>query len=428
MQIRGWGHLCAALCSRVIAETRALRSSSFPGLEFEQPVVMCCTPGCAQTVGRLQDLAASAMADTASTSAPAVKRCPSGHVTHLQPLVGIVPAAKDGHEAELRYWLRSAETLLRSGDAEDITMPPHVCMSLAAALVQWSASELQEDVACPSSCPRVWVAIRHRDASLVLRPVCEHLECLHAMRFKRRGFGILADVVDPCFARDDRSPNPDTGGTGAEIPLRQVAALSGRALAALTQDADYGDEAMQTLHEEDVSAGVGEIRTALPAHTMVPVKHLVSLHERLQAPLCLTQVLAHVPRPTSRHLDGLGGDDGSMSRLWLCKRHAETNELQQHRRREQEAIEAMSMRVQWFWHDGQQSHEYHLACNAKLEHAFSANHEDVVVRVLSSGVSPTTTHTVQLHALPMVVQETGARVVRISRVTYVTRSTKLVVS
>ena len=164
----------------------------------------------------------------------------------------------------------------------------------------------------------------------------------------------------------------------------------------------------------------------LPSGAMVPVKHLVCLHERLRTPLSLVQVVAHVPRPTTvrRHQDGLGGDDAVLSRLWLCKRHAESTQQQQHQRREQEAIEAVSRRVQWYWHDGQSSHAYNHVCNAKLEHGLNAKHEVVVLRLASSSGASTHTHTVQLHTLPMVVQETGARVARIHRVTCVTRSTK----
>jgi len=211
---------------------------------------MCCATGCRQTVGGLQDLAASAMA---SPSASAVKACPFGHSTQLQPLVGMVSVARDGHEAELQYWLHTTESMCSEAQCgeEDIILPPHMCTSLASALVKWSASTLQEDISRPSVCPRVWVAVCHRDASLVLRPVCEHPECLHAMRFKRRGCGIVADVLHPSFARARHvhAPPTDTGveaGTAAKIPLRQLAMLSGRALAVLTQDAEYGDEAMQS--------------------------------------------------------------------------------------------------------------------------------------------------------------------------------------
>ena len=100
-------------------------------------------------------------------------------------------------------------------------------------------------------------------------------------------------------------------------------------------------------------------------------------------------------------------DDGdSLSKLWLCQRHADSTELKQLRRREQAMVAAVSRLAQWYWHDGHTSHAYGHACNTQLESAFRCG--DGV------GVSVGTVHTVRLRASPMRVVESGVAVVRIS--------------
>ena len=77
-------------------------------------------------------------------------------------------------------------------------------------------------------------------------------------------------------------------------------------------------------------------------------------------------------------------------------------------------VAAMSMLVQWYWQDGSQLRVYSSQANARLEDAFQNGIDQVEVSVGSS-----TPHTVLLSAAPMIVQATGARVVRVTKATYV---------
>ena len=179
---------------------------------------------------------------------------------------------------------------------------------------------------------------------------------------------------------------------------------SGLVLAVVTRDVAGRDEDMQTLDPDDVSGGVEEVMASVPDDTMVSVTTLSSLHEALRRPLQYVQVVPHAPAVGMK-----GSGDATLSRLWLCRHHAQQTELKRLQQRQQAATTAVSQLVQWYWRDGRSSHAYGHECNTQLESAFHKKQGRVVVHVEGGG-----THTVALHKWPMQVIESGATVLRIS--------------
>jgi len=334
----------------------------------------------------------------------------------------MLPGAEDGHAAELLYWLRivqhhvhheSATAAAAVGiddvddasDGDTITSQatPPMYTSLATALVRWVAHTFHEAGATSSTCPRVWVPVGHDDnhpPTLVLRPVCEHPQCLHAvLPHSRRAMADVTSLVAP----------HDCGVDGVHtsvIPLRTLAKRSGRVLAALTQAQEYGDEGEQTLRHECILSAAEAMLAVLPMDAQAPVSRLSNLHKALRKPLRLVQVVAHRQRV----------DDAAahaQSHLWLCKHHAEHTELAHSRQREKRSVEAVSMLVEWYWHDGQCSHVFDCMCTATLEHAIQSKLPQATLRCRDH------MQTVQFLASGMVVKESGARVGRVSLKTYV---------
>jgi len=420
---RGWGDASLSLCARMVAEVRSLCQHHFHGVELESPKAMCCARGCNHALGALQNLATSALR---TDDVHAVITCADGHSTCLQRFVGMLPDAEDADAAELLYWLRIVQHRVGSesstgaddkpydddsdgddgGDGDDVAAPlcAQVYTSLANALLRWSAQVFHEAGAPSSCCPRVWVPMRVGHTALALRPVCEHPDCLHAVRtHSRRAMDDVASLVEA----DTVCQHSDTHGSHTPIvPLRALTERSGLVLAALTQAAAYGDEDDQTCHASSVSASVEALLTALPADAQVSVSRLSALHKTLRKPLRWVHVGTHDSKPT---------DSGnSLSKLWLCKHHAFSTML---RRREQAMKDAVARLARWFWHDGHASHAYSDACNSQLESAFRCGEARAKLHVSSAdgvGVSAGTVHTVLLRASPMSVTETGATVVRIS--------------
>ena len=208
-QLKGWGDASMSLCARVVAEVQSLCRSSFRGVELEAPKAMCCTRGCDSTLGTLHDLATAALRGVDSH---AVTTCAQGHATRLQPFVGMLPGAEDAHAAELLYWLRILQDHLRlessavvgidDGSSDNGDHDDAACLSmhtsLAMALVRWAAHTFHEAGTPSSHCPRVWVPVLHDSNSptLVLRPVCEHAMCLHAvLPHSRRAMNDVASLV-----------------------------------------------------------------------------------------------------------------------------------------------------------------------------------------------------------------------------------------
>ena len=103
---------------------------------------------------------------------------------------------------------------------------------------------------------------------------------------------------------------------------------------------------------------------------------------------------------------------GAESHMWLCESHAKDTELHRVRQLQQACADAVSMLVQWYWQDGHQLCAYNPKNNALLERAVQRKQR--LVRLPSSSCGP---QTVLLHATPMIVEESGARVVRVSRET-----------
>ena len=450
----------------------------------------------------------------------AVITCSDGHATRLEHFVGLVPDAKSGHAAELRYWLAVADVRAHDSSHGVRTLPPHMRTSLATSLVRWSASLWQGNGVGASHCPRVWVGVPRGDA-LLLRPVCEHTECLHAVRsFQRRDVGTwtgiqaslssAAAVMAGAYTRVGTGTEPPIGsrarrqqlsknttaraqkqlrsftlsrgvpsstitagggtagkrksssdelntrptktprlamkqapsvadevdmeadggiecdagaiaGVGldetephVQVPVRVLMERSGRVLA-LVSSGDSRDDDAQTLDPEDVSDGVTKVMACVPDHAKVPNSILSSVHADLRHPLQWVKVTAHGSGPS---------DSGnSLSKLWLCPRHADSTELKQLRRREQVMAAAVSQLAQWYWHDGHVSHAYGHACSTQLECAFRCGEARVVLPVTAAdGVDASgTVHTVRLRTSPMRVMESGAAVVRISGESYVAR-------
>mgnify|MGYP000315166432 CR=1 FL=1 len=263
-------------------------------------------------------------------------------------------------------------------------------------------------------CPRVWVGVLHpRDDRLLLRPVCEHTECLHAVRpFQRRDVGTWIGIQASLSSVESEGMTPHETVAHVQVPVRVLMERSGQVLA-LVSSGDSRDEDTQTLDPEDASDGVTRVMASVPDHAKVSDSVFSSVHTDLRNPLQWVQVVAHGSGPS---------DHGNfMSKLWLCPRHADRTELKQLRRREQVMAAAVSQLAQWHWHDGHVSHAYGHACNAQLESAFRCREDRVVLHVAAvDGVAASgTVHTVRLRTSPMRVEESGATVVRISSESYV---------
>jgi len=407
-QIKGWGGACLVLCARVLAEVQSVRNASFTGLALQSPVVMCCVGGCERKIGKLQDLASVAVD---GMNPDDCVTCRGGHATRLSSFVGLAPDANSGHGAELQYWLHVAEAQTGDDSGErhsGVGLRPHARTSLGTSLIRWCASLLHEEGDGTPSCPRVWVGVCHpRNDTLLLRPMCEHVECLHAMRpFQQLCVGTSRDVLASRTGRGDGSAH-DRGTTRpGHVPVQLLLRQSGRALAVVTRDVVHRDYESQTVDPEDVSSGVEEVMASVPDDVKVPVPALSSLHEALHNPLQCVQVVPHVP-----HVVDVSG--GVLSRLWLCRRHADNTELKQLQRRQAAVTAAVSQSVQWYWHDGHLSHAYGHECNAQLESAFRNKEVRVTVHDEAGIV-----HTVALHKWPMKIAETGATVLRTSKETY----------
>ena len=405
VQIRGWGSASLVLCARILSEIKSLRSASFTGLQLEAPTSLCCSSDCNNVIGEVQDLATTVMH---GMNPSAVVTCSDGHATCLQHFVGLVPDAKDGHAAELQYWLVVAETRARGNSQRAATLSPHIRTSLAASLVRWSASVWPGNGVDPSPCPRVWVGVRHhRDDTLLLRPVCEHIECLHAVRpFRHRDVGTWSRVQASLSAHGDDTTR-HASESRLQVPIRDLMERSGRVLAFVSGGGDQDDGA-ELLDPTDALDGVKEVMTSVPEHATVSDSIVSSVHAGLRHPLRWVRVTAHGAGPS---------DDGnSLSKLWLCKHHAESTELKQLRRREQAMAAAMSRLAQWYWYDGHTSHAYGHACNTQLESAFQCGEARVTLHVAAAdGVDTSNSvHTVRLRASPMSIIQSSAMVVRIS--------------
>ena len=425
-QIKGWGEASMPLCARVVAEVRSLCQRSFRGVELKSPEAMCCARDCSNTLGTLQDLSTAAVR---AGDADAMTTCEHGHTTRLQPFVGMLPDSNDRHAAELMYWLRIVQHHVCNegsaaegsgdddssdddGDGDDgdsTSSQPMAPMftSLATALVRWTTHTFHEAGAASSRCPRVWVVVRHDSGpTLVLRPVCEHPECLHAVRTHSRH--ALKDVTSLVATHDDHR---HTGvqvmddNHASSVPLRTLSEHCGRVLAALTQATGYGDEGEQTLHPDSILADVEALLAALPTDAHVSVKRLSKLHKALRKPLRWVQVVAH------RQRVGRGAMH-AQSHLWLCKHHAKDTELARLQQRQHQSVEAVSMLVEWYWHDGRHSRVFDRLCTATLEHAWQSKLAEVTLNC------PDHTLTVQFLSSGMVVKESGARVGRVSLKTY----------
>jgi len=357
----------------------------------------------------VQDLATTAMR---GMDPDAVVSCSDGHASRLEHFVGLVPNAKSGHAAELQYWLAVADVRTHGSSHGVRTLPPHMRTSLATSLVRWSASLWQGNGVGASHCPRVWVGVPRGDA-LLLRPVCEHTECLHAVRpFQRRDVGTWTGIqASLSSVHGDGMTHHETA---VQLPVRVLMKRSGRVLA-LVSSGDSRDYDAQSLDPDDVSDGVTKVMACVPDHAKVPNSILASVHADLRHPLQWVQVAAH----------GSGPSDGgnSLSKLWLCKYHADSTELKQLRRHEQAMAAAVAQLAQWYWHEGHVSHAYGHACNTQLEREFRCGEAGVVLHVTAAdGVDASgTVHTVRLRPSPMSVMESGATVVRISGESYVAR-------
>ena len=407
-QIKGWGDASMSLCARVVAEVQSLCQSSFRGVELQAPTAMCCTGGCDNTLGTLHDLASAALR---GGDAHAVTTCAHGHATRLQPFVGMLPGAEDAHAAQLLYWLRIVQDHLRressaavgiDDDASscDDTASLSMFTSLTTALVRWAAHSFHEAGTPSSHCPRVWVPVRHDNngSTLVLRPVCEHAECLHAVRTQsRRG---TDDVTSLVATRDGHRHAGVDGSHVSTVPLRTLAERSGRVLAALTQATSYGDEELLTFPASSISAAVDALLTALPPDAQASIQRLSDLHKALRKPLRWVQVVAQRHRADA------------LSHRWLCTHHAKDTELARLRERQHEIFEAVSMLVEWSWHDGQRSCVFDRLCTATLEQAFQSKCTEVKLHCSDH------TQTVQFLPSGMVMKESGARVGRVSLKTY----------
>ena len=411
-QVKGWGSASLVLCARVLSGIMSVCNTYFTGLELGTPTALCCSPACNSVIGNVQDLATSAMR---GMDPNAVVSCSDGHATRLEHFVGLVPDTKSGHAAELQYWLAVADVHTHDNSHGVRTLPPHMRTSLATSLVQWSASLWQDNGVDASRCPRVWVGVLHpRDDRLLLRPVCEHTECLHAVRpFQDRDVGTWTGV------QASHSTHHETAAH-VPVPVRILMERSGRVLA-LVSSGDGRDHDAQTLDPEDASDGVTKVKTCVPDHANMSNSVFSAVHTDLRNPLQWVQVVAHGSGPS---------DHGNvLSKLWLCKHHADSTEFEQLRRREQVMATAVSQLAQWYWHDGHVSHAYGHACNTQLESAFRCGEARVVLHVAAAdGMDASgTVHTVRLRSSPMRVIESDATVVRISGESYVGCGGSLVV-
>lgn len=383
----------------MLAEVQSLQLASFTGLDLDSPTALCCVGGCRKVIGKLQDLAMEAVH---GTNPHGMVFCANRHETPLHHFVGMVPGAKGGLEAELLYWRHVAEAYTSTSDEGTVTLPAHIRTAMTTALVRWSASMWQEDGVRPSRCPRLWVGVRRaRDAALLLRPMCEHLECLHALRpFQQTQVGTWGGLRAALSGHNDTMAHGDSATAPAQrVAIRDMMEQSGRVLETVTRDETCRDYDAQTLNPEDVSDGVETVLTSIDQGTMVPESALTSIHDGLRHPLQWERVLT---RPS----DG----DATLSRLWLCKRHADSTKLKQVQQQQQAMVLAVSRLVQWFWHDGESPHAYGHECTALLESAYQNKDRQVVLHAAPSD----SIHTVQLYKSPMRVVESGATVLRIS--------------
>ena len=327
---------------------------------------------------------------------------------------GTNSASEDGGDDDLRCFDANDaneasddrdDGIVRDSDDNVSTPTPdaRMCAVSADRLVQWAARLFAEEAGVPSPrCPRVWVAVPQpvrrnstlRHQALVLRPVCEHAECMHAVRTHSRQ--ATGDVTSLVVAHDASDVD---GSRTSTVPLRRLAVHCARVLAALTRAA--GDEDEQTIHHDSMLAAAKALQSALSPDARVSVKHLSELHKALREPLRWVHVAA--PRRQGVNRD-------SRPHLWLCRRHAECVELARLRQRLHHSDEALSKLVQWYWHDGQSSHAFGPVCNTALEHALQFGLEEVDVHCSGS------THTVQFLPSGMVIKESGARVDRVLKV------------
>ena len=506
-QVRGWGESSLELCARVVAEVRSLRDSTFVGLRLQQPVAVCCAPACHHAIGYLSALAEEALH---AGTARAITRCPAGHATELLPLVGMQPhSGDDGHAAELRYWLRTCRARMDSrgggwagagaaagagagagGTGEDVGgtatvldtrtggagnggLARYMCVSLASALVRWSGHMWNGSVSGSGSssgsgsgggvatvpCPRVWVVVRNDDRQYTLRPVCEHIDCLHAMAEVYRSVGNVTDVVaSPLMQQlahqrqrqrqtqpqhnhrgddgidavragetDAHTPSSMAGGAPATphddvasctgdtcdsgVPLYTLVHRCSQTLELLRRVAAYTHRGVTTVPPDKIAAAMEGATAVIPKDARVLASTLAEVHEQLDRPLQLQPVLPHAVA---------GGRRDMLSHLWLCQHHAKHTELQQVRESHRRCAETVSSLVQWVWHNGSAYHNFSRDHNAQLEHAFRKrlSHVKLVMTPTSAMTRSTTTWTVMLHE-PMTVRGKGYSVFRISGATYV---------
>jgi len=387
LQIKGWGTSSLTLCARVVAEVRSLCLKSFSGVMLQAPFALCCESGCEHRVGTLQELA-TATVQSRTDQNPA---CKQGHpFTHPHSYVGMLPGT-DTQAAELLYWLSHLKDNCESDDMSS-------SRSLATALVRWAAYQFEVAGASPSSCPRVWVAVRARrdnnQSGLILRPVCEHAECMHAVQVDSRcDTGDVASLVTATV--EHLGAVGGAGGNQAPtIPLPLLAQRSGLAMAVLTR----GDEDMQSVSSMDLEATAKALSVVLPHDARVSVDALSKLNSTLSRPLQRKQVVAYQQR-----VSGNPGAVDALSHLWLCKHHSENTELVRRLRCEKESVDAVSNLVQWHRGDGHCLHVYDAQCTAMLETAFHNK---------SAEVKLSATETVQLRSSRMFVKESGAQVGR----------------
>ena len=331
------------------------------------------------------------------------------------------------HATELLYWLGIVQDHVRSqrsgttcsddedsADDGDTTAEPRARMytSLATALVRWTEHTFRKAGILSSRCPRVWVPVRHDDGpshrqSLVLRPVCEHPECLHAVRTQsRRAKNDVTSLVATHNTREHVGSHGVNGNHVSTVPLCALAERSGQVLAVLTEAAAYGDDSEQLLHHDNVSAAIDALRAAVPINAQVSIQRLSDLHEALRKPLRWVQVVADTQRVGS-------GAGHALSHLWLCAHHANDAEMARLREREQQFAEAVSMSVEWNWHDGRGICVFDHLCTATLEHAFRTKRTEVDLHCSDHR------QTVQFLPSGMVVKGSGARVGRVPLKTYV---------
>lgn len=368
------------LCARVLAAVQHLRNTSFMGWDLVTHA-LCCHPAphvastCGQPLQPVHRLAQAALTPSASRSDPSESRshpvtCCDGHDTPVGQFVVLYPGACDTQEALVLH-------LLDSVNETGVGAPSHICISLARALQQWGASQVRHQ-----TCPRLWAVIRCPvKQHLVLRPMCEKPECMHAVSATGQLLQSRVGLVSNLFGVHERRE------CSTAVELHKIAARCGKALVALTQASTYGNS-----HEQNVPCDhvvVADNLEAAPRGRYVPVEVLVNLHGELGRPLSRVEA---------------AGPPGSMSsHLWLCRHHAAQDDA---RAREKLAMDVVSMKVEWLWKDGYEWRRYGPACTLKLEGAYARRDSRVEV---SFGGSDS--HVVVI-STPMVVQGSNAPVWR----------------